>query len=326
MNAKVPLKILTPEGSGQALHPDVLYIKEGFLNYQYWMACTPYPYGNDLFENPILRVSRNGLDWLPFYGAPDPLVTTDSNEFHNADTDLVFFNGTLYVFYMTANRTDGSVKFSYVKTYDGVNWGKPVGVFSGKWSVSPAVSSMKNGFYMWHIERDPNIRPNVSSLYRRESKDLNQWSGKLECQIAIPGYVVWHIDVIENNKIYEALVAAYPVHLDPSVCKLFYFTSEDGLIFKNKINKIFIGPSILGWDNRMIYRSTFIKNHDGDMLIWYSAASWSFKTGIGFLLYKDGKFTDLSQEYVNLKISTILKDCVGLMRYFYRKLLKKSFF
>jgi hypothetical protein len=25
MNAKVPLKILTPEGSGQALHPDVLY-------------------------------------------------------------------------------------------------------------------------------------------------------------------------------------------------------------------------------------------------------------------------------------------------------------
>lgn len=326
MNAKVPLKILTPEGSGQALHPDVLFIKEGFLNYQYWMACTPYPYGNDFYENPILRVSRNGHDWLLFPGAPDPLVTTESKDFHNADTDLFFLNGTLYVFYMTASRAHGSVKFSYLKTSDGVNWDKPVNVFSGKWAVSPSVSSMKNGFYMWHIERDPNIRPNVSTLYRRESNDLSQWSEKVRCQITIPDYVVWHIDVVENNKIYEALVAAYPVHLDPSVCRLFYFFSEDGLIFENKIDRVFIGPSILGWDNRMIYRSTFIKNHDGNMIIWYSAASWSFKTGIGCLSYKDGKFTDLSQESVNLKISKIWGDCVGLMRYFYRRLLNLDLF
>src|SRR5215469_16558974 len=38
------LNIRTSEGTGQACHPDVIYIREGFGKglWHYWMVCTPF--------------------------------------------------------------------------------------------------------------------------------------------------------------------------------------------------------------------------------------------------------------------------------------------
>lgn len=59
------LNLETSEGSGQACHPDVAYIPEGFgeKKWTYWMACTPYPYRDAYFENPELFVSHDGINW-----------------------------------------------------------------------------------------------------------------------------------------------------------------------------------------------------------------------------------------------------------------------
>ena len=61
----VPLGTPTYDSRGQVVHPDVLYVPDGFgpEKWPYWMAMTPYPNGNDAYENPsILVMRRTTLD------------------------------------------------------------------------------------------------------------------------------------------------------------------------------------------------------------------------------------------------------------------------
>ncbi|MBO9605718.1 MAG: hypothetical protein J7639_07195, partial [Paenibacillaceae bacterium] len=57
-------QIPTYDGSGQTVHPCVLFFPEGWKGHRYWMAFTPYPDGNDQFENPSLVVSGDGVRWF----------------------------------------------------------------------------------------------------------------------------------------------------------------------------------------------------------------------------------------------------------------------
>ena len=47
MNARAPLHISTPDGTGHVVHPDVVDAGAPFRGYRYWMAMTPYPFGRD---------------------------------------------------------------------------------------------------------------------------------------------------------------------------------------------------------------------------------------------------------------------------------------
>ena len=44
-----------------------------------------------------------------------------------------------------------------------------------------------------------------------------------------------------------------------------------------------IRPTLFGADNRMVYRSSFLKRIDGSYRIWNSTASWGMRCGIGFV-------------------------------------------
>jgi len=73
-----PLFIPTYDGSGQAVHPDILYWKD-----QYWMTCTPYPYGVDTYENPCIYTSKDNYNWQVPDGCINPLAYPSIN---NRDT------------------------------------------------------------------------------------------------------------------------------------------------------------------------------------------------------------------------------------------------
>ena len=62
-NADSYLKTPTPDRTNQANHPDVLYFKDGFHGYKYYMAYTPYAYSNDRVENPCILVSNDGVNF-----------------------------------------------------------------------------------------------------------------------------------------------------------------------------------------------------------------------------------------------------------------------
>lgn len=52
MNAPTPLFIRWRDDRWEHVHPNVLYVPQGFAGYPYWMVFAPYPRGNDRFENP----------------------------------------------------------------------------------------------------------------------------------------------------------------------------------------------------------------------------------------------------------------------------------
>lgn len=97
----------------------------------------------------------------------------------------------------------------------------------------------------------------------------------------IPGHVVWHLDVQHVGARFEALVAAFPVDRDTSHTRLFHLVSDDGSTFERP--RLIIEPSRAGWDSRFIYRSTFVAEPGDHYRIWYSAASWNRRAGIGLV-------------------------------------------
>lgn len=279
------MQIPTPDGSGQAVHPDVLHVPAGFLGYEYWMGCTPYPFAADRLENPIIRVSHDGLVWQPFPGAPDPLVQAPADSaWHHADTDIVLHEGTLYVFYISTNREAPGTTFSFVSTRDGRIWSAPREIYRAAWGVSPAVVvDVPGRWQLWYVVRDALARAQSSQVFSAIGSGPADWQAATVCELSIPGFVVWHLDVVPVEAGFEALVTAFPKGTDPSRSRLFLARSTDGLAFTLAGRAPLVRPRWLGWDNRMIYRSTMVVLPGGVRRIWYSGASWGMRTGIGLL-------------------------------------------
>jgi hypothetical protein len=263
----------------------VLYVPEGFAGFAYWMACTPYPFARDREENPIVRVSCNGTDWHPVPNASDPLVKAPpDSRWHHADTDLVLVDGALHLFYISTNREAPETTFSWMTSTDGVNWSPPAIIYQAEWGVSPsAVAEASDVWKLWYVWRDALARDQTSVVYRRDGAHPCSLGEPIECKLIVPGHVVWHVDVIHCESVYEVLVAAFPVGTDPSRCRLFHAWSRDGWHFELTFEHPILAPSTFGWDNRMVYRSTFLKAKDGSYKIWYSGASWGMRCGIGLV-------------------------------------------
>ncbi len=329
MNAPSPLRIVAPDGSHQVVHPDVLFVPGGFLGFEYWMACTPYPFAADRFENPIVRTSHDGINWQSFNGAPDPLVDAPAEKvWHHADTELVLHNNVLRVFYITTNSVVAGTKFSYVATTDGVSWTEPVVIYEGEWGVSPTFIVDDQGTWsMWYVYRDSLIKEKSSKLLRRTGDAPNNLNGEIECQLEIAGHIVWHIDIIDAAGEYSALVTAFPIEADPSRCRLFHAISADGINFQLSQKRPVLRPSWFGWDNRMIYRSTLQSIGADRFRIWYSAASWGMRTGVGLV---EGPLADLRPvAYVNANVGAVKKmieDAIGILKYMVFRLLPPKAF
>src|SRR5215467_11448586 len=164
LHKPVLLNLETSEGSGQACHPDIAYIPEGFgsQKWRYWMVCTPYPYGNDYFENPEIFASSDGLTWFVPKGLQNPVVPSPTNSGdHNSDPELVFRENELWLFYRLTLRSKvprkvaDEHKIYLMKSLDGVRWSAAIEVLtenSGTQLLSPAVVHDGTQFLMWTIE------------------------------------------------------------------------------------------------------------------------------------------------------------------------------
>ena len=276
------LRITTPDGSDQAVHPDVVDTVSGFAGWRYWMACTPYPFGNDRLENPVVRVSRDGVMWQPVDGAPDPLVEPPEDlRRHWSDTDLTLHQGRLHLVFRGCERGSRDSEFLSISSTNGRDWSSPRLVWSGSDGVSPALLVDDSGWVMWHIRCRSDSPAEPVRLVVHKGLALGEWDEQHEEVLDIPGEVPWHLDVLRTSAGFEALVAAYPIGSNPSRCSVFHLVSTDGLSFLLSRREPVLRPSWLTWHNRMVYRSTFVKEPGGRYRIWYSGASWGMRCGIG---------------------------------------------
>ena len=281
-NAKAPLKTPTYDGSGQAIHPDIVYFASGWNGYKYWMAMTPYPGSNDQLENPSLLASNDGLSWTAPPGLKAPLAPAPPCD-HNNDTDLIYNPVTdeLWVYYQDTRRAARCAAHKSAAYYNH-NYVQliRVGRSGSQWTVSqPTValdqdlsketlllspSVVRLGAAKWHLW----MSDVGNQVHRFDSTDGIKWTNKKTATIADK---VWHqnVDWIPSKAVYWML-ADYPT----SKGTLRWATSKDGLTWTTYPGMV-MDRQPSAWDANL-YRGCILFDAATDLLrVWYSA----YKTG-----------------------------------------------
>lgn len=272
----VLLNLPTSEGTGQACHPDVTYIRDGLGSerWRYWMVCTPYPYANFVHENPEIFASHDGIHWTVPDGVKNPLIPSpEGMEDYNSDPDMLFLNGQLWLYYRETRSTFCSweSRLWLTTSVDGAHWSSPMEVLAARGDeallMSPAVIQHHSKFHMWTVERSPS----GLQVVRWESPDGVRWGPSIPCSlVGLSGRDPWHLDVIrEEDRLSALLVTASA----GSNWRLHYACSFDDGITWN-IEPFLFEPAY-EFEEAFQYRATLLKTGSTPhrYRVWYSAAN-----------------------------------------------------
>jgi len=269
----------TYDGSGQAIHPDIVQIPGGWNGYEYWMAMTPYPGSDNQIENPSVLASNDGELWEVPAGLVNPLIGAPPCD-HNNDTDIIFNPyaaggaGKLMLYYLDTRRAgrcaghegEDYYHHNFLQLFtssDGVTWDGPTAVID--WDLgleplylSPSILQMgEEEFYLW-------VSNGSNTVLLYESVNGIDWHSPIPVNIADN---VWHLNVsyIPGKSEYWMLTD-YP----SSPGSLRWAVSTDRVNWTTFLNPVLV-PGVSAWDTHP-YRGAVLYDEATDQLrIWYSA-------------------------------------------------------
>lgn len=271
--APAPLSnIVSPYAPDLAfVHPDVVYVPDGWHGYTHWMAITPYP--SDAQENPSIYASNDGLTWDVPPGLTNPAAPNTGG--YNSDPDLVLWNDTLHLFY---RQVIGGEKIWLRTSADGSAWSAPTLLIDGLLIghlLSPAVVRAPDGTWWMYYATDPDGSGGVIG-YRTAPAATGPWSAESIATYPTPTYgqtgrhTPWHLDAFNHNGSTYLLInedAQGGRNLRLAV-------SSDRTSFTPAPDPLMLNGSPTQWDggNPGLYRSSLIIRPGGDLMrIWYSA-------------------------------------------------------
>ena len=245
------LEIKTFDGSGSLTHPSVLYFKNGFNGYKFWMAFTPYDNDCVELENPCIVVSNDGINWEIPAKIKNPLL-----KIIKIQTPLKFYNDPFLMYtdklelWYRYTIEDKKVENYIYRMYsnDGINWSEPELMIDDNKSYYMSLSIVKkdNQYYMYYF--DSNFTLNV-----RISKDLIKWEKELKINVEGFNGKFWHGEVRLIEEHFELLF------IDRNY-KLYFANSNDGKKFKNLTNlNLYYAPGEYLYKNQHLYKSSFVR-------------------------------------------------------------------
>tara|TARA_B100001123_G_scaffold140264_1_gene163024 strand:- start:9442 stop:10470 length:1029 start_codon:yes stop_codon:yes gene_type:complete len=290
------LNIPTSDNFRQAVHPDVIYIKEGFgkNKHKFWMTCTPYPNQDDRYENPEVFSSEDGLSWVSPKENMNPIFKKPKDfSSHNSDTAIIYDNKKLIVFFRSSFYKNGKFKnlLQSIESEDGEDWKnlKVLMQSDKNHFLSPSIKKIKNEWIMWTVDCEGRDE-NTLSVYRRASNDLIKWTKntKVQC-INLPKMIFpWHLGLeIIDNKIVCIITS----------CEKFggkkssnWIAVSDDLGFSFNIIKPF--EKKYDFENWFQYRASIVNTFDKKKIeVYYTAVD---KKNICYIAKKELKLTDFN--------------------------------
>lgn len=277
------LTIPTHDGSGEAMHPSLVHVPDGWNGYAYWMAMTPYPDWNDAHEDPNIVVSHDGTDWVVPPGLTNPLDDAPGAPgTHNSDTHLIIHDGRMIVSWRAVDRADNSRNiFYYSESTDGIIWTPKVEFFRGNRSgsnfrtmVSQSLIPMNGGqwrFYYIHSV----VGENTLTYLTGESTDGSvptSWAAPVDCDLGTRDQIrdPWHMEIVRHDD--QWLLVFNDGERDTPGLQgdLFFAMSDDGVAWDT--SPLPLVPR-LGQDITAQYKAGFIPHGNGDSLtldLYYS--------------------------------------------------------
>jgi len=276
-NAPSYLTTPTYDGSGQVVHPDILrFDVEGILPkpYKYIMGITPYPGGNDVYENPMILFSSDGKIWEEGPAEPyNPIDPYPGSGKHNADPNLIYFNGEFW-YYWYYREIGVTSYYKLKKSPNGYQFGDLVKAFYRKDDVYQPPHAeilydpLDKKFKTWWFG---------STIRYSESKDGLNWTPWISRPFPMPPGVssLYHCSVIRLSN------GKYWMFQDSEQNQgKWFLDSDNGLDWNPYYDQKVLSPSSAGWDNGTIYKSDQIVEN-GKIKCWYSACNTSLNWHLG---------------------------------------------
>ena len=271
-NAKETLKIKNYLGNYENIHPKVLYFKDSWNGYRFWMAYTPYPKGKVDAENPCIAVSNDGINWSVPSGLSNPLAPKFKGGY-NSDTHLVFNEekNQLEVWWRAYFKESGDDVILRRCSADGVNWLPAETMLSEepiRGKLSPAVWIEKGVYNMVYSD---GVKLKRIILLSAEN-DPPVWSAPKELPIDRGDLRFWHHDLIRNDDgVYQIVVCACGPGEDNNSADLYYVeVAPDFGSATLPVRILSRSQNRKAFDHRSIYRSSLVKVYDLYYL-YYSA-------------------------------------------------------
>lgn len=295
------VNIPTYEGSGQVVHPDVLYFPGGWRGWEYWMAFTPYPGGNPDHENPSLVVSHDGRNWSVPEGLTNPIRGTPDFGY-NSDPDLSY-DATRDRLVMLYREVRGDFNQIYsLSSNDGTTWSAPTMVFRrpNHGMISPTMVLGRGAQpKVWYVDagvsyscakRVTNVRLSTAgnSSALAPAAPGAGWGRQVTAKLAQPGYSIWHLDVIYVPTLKEYW-AVYPAYRSKT-CQaeeLFFARSRDGVRWESYAVP-FLRRNAASWTSERVYRASIVYDGARDAIRFYVSGAGSSDYGlwrIGYVEY-----------------------------------------
>jgi len=233
-------------GNNETVHPSVVNIGEIWNGYQYWMANTPYPDGDNQYENPSIWASRDGDTWVVPNGLTNPISATPLGGF-NADTELIYENGALYCFWMR----DGILVYS--SSTNGITWSDYANVTTVTQPISPTIVKDGSSFIMYYVEDNDG-----TYVIRKET--ASTVTGPYSNKTTPTGITKepWHIGCkIINNKTWLLIRS----NTDSSIYPYLSLDGDSFSCYNNQSLTISEGA---------VYRPSPIEIANGDVRVYYS--------------------------------------------------------
>jgi hypothetical protein len=238
------------------------------------MGMTPYPGGNDNYENPSILVSDDGNTWAVPAGLTNP-IDAEPAPGHNADADIIVAQDDVMYCHYIDWQANHVVTVKRRSSADGITWSAEADALVENYLASPSVIWDGAQYVMYYI----NYETSPFVLKKRTAATITgEWSAAAECTLAMPtGRQIWHIDVYLDGSLYRAVVATSDTGTTVQNTNLYESWSADGATWTLGSNTL-IAPNSAAFRNKNIYRSTLWPNGT-QFDIWYSAentgAAWS---------------------------------------------------
>lgn len=275
--ALIPVE--TYEGSGQLVHPDAAVFPARWQGKRYWIAGTPYPWGNPRFENPSIYQGRVSREMRVPSGVTNPLATAPSSGYMS-DPDMLYDPdaGELRMYYRET--FGGMDEVLLISSADGVHWSPSrLIVRDVRYSlISPSiVRESATSWRMWTVNAQAQGCVSLGSeltLQQRRSSDGIAWGAPEPVVLRVPGRVPWHWDVqyVAAKQEYWALVAAYPEGTTCSRTAVYFARSTDGTMWNVSPTPL-LAPGEFEPLRDVVYRSSFHYHESSDAVsVWFSGA------------------------------------------------------
>jgi hypothetical protein len=275
--------------ASDAVHPDMACPPDNWNGARCWLMYTPYKNSDPSLENPAVLYAASDTTWMTPIGVKNPIIAYPGSTGYNSDPDHAFDPVTRRMVQVYRVVADTFNKIMIMSTANAQQWTTPALAFREKNhdAVSPAlIIEPDRTAKLWYVRAgvegcaasSSNVQlrsavPDAESRYERST-----WSAPTAVSLAIPGYVVWHLDVIEiaPDVGYLALIAAYPRGTNCATSDLWLASSSDGLTWRSYPMPI-LWRSMATAKQRTLstwYRGTLRYNRATDSLdLWPSALS-----------------------------------------------------